>query len=167
MLPHPITTVTSSRALLQPHLAPFDFLTGLLTTSDPLLSGTFTISFGIEGAQTYPSYTFRGAKGVLTVTFGGPTHTLKLKTLSINPDEREGHEVVIELPSAGVPHEFEAFGEALSEGMESESWKLVESRSGPRATMRDLAIIEGALKSGETGEQVDLVKLGGEAFWDI
>lgn len=169
MLPHPLTHVSSTRALHQPHLAPFDYLSGLLLTSDPLLNGTFTISFGIEGATPSGcSYTIRGSKGVLNVKFGPPTHVLTLQTLSTNPNEREGHTITVELPSAGVPREFEAFGEALTEGVGSESWDEVQRRSGPRATMRDLAIIEGALKSGEKGgERVDLKALGGEEFWDL
>lgn len=168
MLPSPLTSVTSTRALLQPHLPPFDTLTGLLTTSSPTLSGTFIITFGIEGAST-KTYTLRGSRGTLTVDFSAQTHVLTLATLSTNPNEPDPHHtVVIELPSAGVKSEFEAFGEALTEGVGSESWKLVEARSGPRAAMRDLGIIEGALKSGEKdGVRVDLKELGGEDFWEV
>lgn len=164
MLPHPITTVTATRALIQEHLPPFDTLAGFFTTSDPTLNGTFNISFGIEASSTR-KYTLRGVKGTLTVEWG-QTQVLTLTTLSTNPEEKDPHEVVIELPSQGVIDEFQAFGEALTEGVGSESWKLVESRSGPRATLRDLAIIEGALNSGGSGERVDLQKLAGE-YWEV
>lgn len=164
MLPHPITTVTATRALIQEHLPPFDTLAGFFTTSEPTLNGTFNISFGIEASSTR-KYTLRGSKGTLTVEWG-ETQILTLTTLSTNPEEKDPHEVVIELPSQGVVDEFEAFGEALTEGVGSESWKLVESRSGPRATLRDLAIIEGALNSGGSGEKVDLKQLAGD-YWEI
>lgn len=66
-----------------------------------------------------------------------------------------------------MEEEFEAFGKALVEGIESDSWKEVMRRSGPRATMRDLAIIEGGLKSSTEGRRVDLRELVGEEWFRI
>lgn len=74
---------------------------------------------------------------------------------------------MIELPQRGVEEEFEAFGKALVEGFESESWKEIMKRSGPRATMLDLAIIEGGLKSSKEGIRVDLKDLVGEDWFRI
>lgn len=168
MLPHPITAVTATRSLHHEHLPPFDTLTGSFTTSDPLLAGTFQISFGIAGCST-KMYTLRGTKGTLTVNFGVSPQILTLTTLSTDPNESEPHELVIELPQGeGVLREFEAFGEALTEGQDSESWSMVQQRSGPRATLRDLAIIEAALASGATDgkQQVDLKELSG-IYWDL
>lgn len=70
-----------------------------------------------------------------------------------------GEQMVIEIAGRGVEEEFEAFAKALEGGMGSEAAAGVEERSGPRAALRDLAFIEGALRSGETGERVDLRRL--------
>jgi predicted dehydrogenase len=139
-----------------------------MSTSDPLLAGTFQISFGIPGCST-KMYTLRGTKGTLTVNFGVSPQILTLTTLSTDPNETSPHELVIELPQGeGVLREFEAFGEALTEGPGSESWEMVQQRSGPRATLRDLAIIEAALQSGAASgkDQVDLVALSGD-HWEL
>ena len=109
-----------------------------------------------------------GSKAALTVDFSKPVHTLTLSTLPTDPDESDPHNLVIELPQRGVEEEFEAFGRALVGGCDSTAWTDVMERSGPRATLRDLGIIEGALKSSREGKAVDLVELqGGQAWFDI
>lgn len=97
-------------------------------------------------------YTFRGSKGTLEVDFSG--RGLHILTLSLL---ESGEQMVIEIGGRGVEEEFEAFANALEGGMGSEAAKFVEERSGPRAALKDLGFIEGALNSG--GKPVDLVKL--------
>lgn len=152
ILPCDITSIVATSSLLQPHLPPFDTLHGVLSTSSPA-QGTFSISFGIESA-TKRMYTFRGSKGTLVVDFSGRgIHVLTLFLVE------SGEQMVIEIAGRGVEEEFEAFAKALEGGMGSEAAAGVEERSGPRAALRDLAFIEGALRSGETGERVDLRRL--------
>ncbi|GAA5968586.1 hypothetical protein JCM3765_003518 [Sporobolomyces pararoseus] len=177
ILPYPITSVSATSSQLQEFLPPCDTLTGILTATPPPsasssaqpppISGTFAFSFGTESG-TARNYTIFGSKASLTVDFSkGSLHTLTLTSLPTNPEESDPHNLVIELPQRGVEEEFEAFGKALVEGFESESWKEVMRRSGPRATMRDLAIIEGGLKSSKEGIRVDLKDLVGEQWFKI
>ncbi|GAA5975941.1 hypothetical protein JCM5350_000785 [Sporobolomyces pararoseus] len=175
ILPYPITSVSATSSQIQEFLPPCDTLTGILTATPPPsapssakpISGTFSFSFGTESG-TARHYTILGSKASLTVDFSkGSLHTLTLTTLPTNPEESDPHNLVIELPQRGVEEEFEAFGKALVEGFESESWKEVMKRSGPRATMLDLAIIEGGLKSSKEGIRVDLKDLVGEDWFRI
>jgi predicted dehydrogenase len=177
ILPYPITAVSAVSSQIQEFLPPCDTLSGILTatplassTSSPSskpITGTFAFSFGTESG-TARNYTILGSKASLTVDFSkGSIHTLTLSTLPTNDDESEPHNLVIEFPQRGVEEEFEAFGKALVEGIESDSWKEVMRRSGPRATMRDLAIIEGGLKSSTEGRRVDLRELVGEEWFRI
>ncbi|KAK4056132.1 hypothetical protein OIO90_002863 [Microbotryomycetes sp. JL221] len=168
VLPHPITKVIANTALVSEHLPPVDTCNALFETSEATLKGTMTLSVGVSGAQR-AAYTIRGTKGTLEASFAGKItiHSLpegkQHMSLGVRPDE-----TVIEAPFPAVNQEFEAFSEALSEGVDSESWKLVQQRSGPRATLRDLAVIEAALTSGDRqGEKIDVKQLIGDALWDI
>jgi predicted dehydrogenase len=172
ILPYPITSIFASSSQIQDFLPPCDTLSGILTATPPASSssatpvtGTFTFSFGTESG-TARNYTILGSKASLVVDFSkGSIHTVTLSTLPTNADESEPHNLVIEFPQRGVEEEFEAFGQALSDGPESESWKEVMRRSGPRATLRDLGVIEGGLKSSREGRVVDLRELAGGDEW--
>jgi len=175
ILPHPITSIFATSSQLQTFLPPCDTLTGVLTATPPPsssssspISGTFTFSFGTESG-TARHYTILGSKASLKVDFsGGSKHTLTLSTLTTNPEESEPHNTVIEFGQHGVEEEFDAFAQALLDGSGSESWKEVMRRSGPRATLRDLGVIEGGLKSSKEGKAIDLRELvGGEEWFKI
>jgi len=175
ILPYPITSVFATSSQLQEFLPPCDTLTGVLTATPPLsssssspISGTFTFSFGTESA-TARHYTILGSKASLKVDFsGGSKHVLTLSTLTTNPEESEPHSTFIELGQHGVEEEFDAFGQALLDGLDSENWKEVMRRSGPRATLRDLGVIEGGLRSSKEGKAIDLKELvGGEEWFKI
>ncbi|GAA5879125.1 hypothetical protein JCM1840_004534 [Sporobolomyces johnsonii] len=172
MLPYPITATYAHSSQIQPNLPPCDTLTGLLTVDSPYsastpITGSFTFSFGVESSSTR-LYTFRGSKGTLSVNFeDNKMHVLTLTTLPHAPDEDKPHELVIEFPGRGVEEEFDAFGEALLAGPGSEQWDMVQTRSGPRATLRDLGLIEGALTSAKEGREVDLRELAGEGWFDV
>ncbi|GAA5924079.1 Gfo/Idh/MocA family protein [Sporobolomyces koalae] len=176
ILPYPITSVIATASQLQEYLPPCDTLSGILTATPPPsgsspaspVNGTFTFSFGTE-SRTARKYTILGSKASLTVDFSrADQHTVTLSTLPTSPHESEPHALTIEFPQRGVDEEFEAFGQALLDGPKSDSWHEVMQRSGPRATLRDLGVIEGALKSSKEGRTVDLVELaGGREWFDI
>ncbi|GAA6025049.1 hypothetical protein JCM11491_002005 [Sporobolomyces phaffii] len=187
ILPYPITSVFAVAHQHQEFLPPCDTLAGVLTATPPppspspsspsstpssspqsTISGTFTFSFGTESG-TARSYTVLGSKAQLVVDFARKgVHTVTLSTLPTSPDESSAHELVVEFPQRGVEEEFDAFGVALASGEGSAPWLDAMLRSGPRATLRDLGVIEGALKSARDGTAVDLRDLvGGDDWFEI
>ncbi|BGP45108.1 hypothetical protein JCM10450v2_000925 [Rhodotorula kratochvilovae] len=178
VLPSPLASLSAHVAQLNADLPPADTLRAVLHTADPKPAGTLTLSFGTPQPSDAKVYTFRGSKGVLSVDLASPrTHVLRLTTASSSEKEekRAGEEelphsqVEIELPARGaVEAEFAAFGAALLSGPESAQAAYARDRSGPRAAIRDLAAIEGALKSGERGgEKVVLREIVGEEAWEL
>ncbi|SCV67341.1 BQ2448_5987 [Microbotryum intermedium] len=123
-----ITSISAVASSIQPHLPPFDIVTGS-TAVFIGETGTIIVDFGVRPNLVK---VYRSAKQV-----GG-----------------EGTEHVEKHESAGVKQEFKAFAEAFSKGIDSEEWAVVEKKSGPRATLRDLALIEAGLKS--QGSKIDL-----------
>lgn len=172
ILPFPLTSISAVASQIQPSLPPCDTLQGVLKATPPsssssstAISGTISFSFGTESCSSR-QYIIRGSKAQLIVNFEDrKLHVLTLKTLPQNPQEEEPKELVIEFPQRGVEEEFDAFGRALIEGKESEIYREVRKRSGPRATLRDLAVIEGGLKSSEENRVVDLRELVGGDEW--
>lgn len=81
----------------------------------------------------------------------------------------EPHRMEMEFPAeVGVENEFEAFGTALSASAESNTGTSeVFKRCGPRATLRDLALIEAAIKSSEEKREISLRELVGEEYWNL
>lgn len=168
VLPSPISSIFARSYQFQPHLPPIDTLQGLVTLESGI-SGHFTFCFGVEQPSSKRQYTFRGSKGVLTVDFSARRlHVLRLTTVPPNAEADEPpHELTIELPAEGVDAEFDAFGEALVAGPDSAEMRSVEERSGPRATLRDVAFIEGGLLSAKERREVELKELVGDDFWQI
>ncbi|GAA6061120.1 hypothetical protein JCM10212_006151 [Sporobolomyces blumeae] len=173
ILPYPITSVFASASQIQPSLPPCDTLTGILTATPPAspsssslpITGTISFSFGTESCSTR-RYVISGSKALLTVDFGDrKQHVVTLRTPPSSPDEDDPHELVVEFSQRGVEEEFDAFGQALFEGPDSEAAREVARRSGPRATLRDLGVIEGALKSSRDKVVVDLRELVGGSEW--
>ncbi|KAM0787012.1 hypothetical protein ACM66B_006280 [Microbotryomycetes sp. NB124-2] len=168
ILPHPITTVSATTTLVSEHLPPVDTVNALFETSEPTLKGTMSMSVGIPGASK-AMYTVRGTRGTLEISFRGQITVQTLpEGVEYMSHQTRPDETTVEAPFPAVNEEFQAFSEALSEGVGSESWDIVLQRSGPRATLRDLAIIEAILQSGdENGVKIDLRQLEGQEFWDI
>ncbi|KAI5481412.1 NAD dependent oxidoreductase [Pseudohyphozyma bogoriensis] len=112
--------------------------------------GTFNISYAAESsAPGLRNYVFRGSKATLTVEMVGVT----ARKLTLAPTAGSGEETtVLEFDGDAIRAEFAAFASALVEGVESERAKDVDAKSGPRAALRDLEIIEKALNSGESGQ---------------
>ncbi|KAK4703744.1 hypothetical protein P7C70_g2471, partial [Phenoliferia sp. Uapishka_3] len=148
ILPSPLASIISTRQLLQPHLIPYDTITGLLSLSNGL-TGTFTISFGIESPAPR-DLIFRGSLGCLVLDYSGPTHTITFTPTRVDGEE-EGEVEEWETEANGVEMEFSWFAKALIGGQESEVAKEVDRRSGPRAAMKDLECVQRALESGESG----------------
>jgi hypothetical protein len=153
-----LTALTSTRALLQPYLAPFDTLQGVFRTSSTA-TGTFNITFGAEssaGSGGARTYLFRGSKATLLVEMLGVGEQRVTLTPIVDPAVSPAaagveDKLVIEMKENALRDEFVAFSAALVAGSGSEAMKYVEEKSGPRAALRDLEIIEKALKSGATG----------------
>lgn len=73
----------------------------------------------------------------------------------------------MEFPAeVGVENEFEAFGNALSASAETDTSEVLK-RCGPRATLRDLALIEAAIKSSEEKREISLRELVGDEYWSL
>ncbi|KDE06246.1 hypothetical protein MVLG_03405 [Microbotryum lychnidis-dioicae p1A1 Lamole] len=158
-----ITSISAVASSIQPHLPPVDIVTGSVTTSTPGVTGTIIISFGIQGLDTKTAI-FIGETGSIIVDFGVRPNLVKVYR-SAPHIGGQGTELVEKHQSEGVKQEFKAFAEAFGKGMDSEEWRLVEKKSGPRATLRDLALVEAAIKS--QGEKVDLKELGGSNIWAL
>ncbi|KAL8279610.1 hypothetical protein RQP46_007923 [Phenoliferia psychrophenolica] len=154
ILPSPLSSLTASRSLLQPHLPPFDTLQGLVRT-DSGITGSFLISFGIESGGP-KEYSFRGSKGSLVIDWSGSTHTIVF-TPTREEGEEEGRVEEWEMEADGVGEEFRAFEKALIAGVGSQEAEDVDGRSGPRAAMKDLRAIQRALESGESGKWESLL----------
>ncbi|KAM0752162.1 NAD(P)-binding protein [Meredithblackwellia eburnea MCA 4105] len=145
-----VTSVLASSTLIHPRLLPFDTLTGSLKTSSSAV-GTFFITHATEsrGPQTY---SFRGSKGSIDLgIFDHKVVVSGIIPMGGKPETEEfSHEV------RWIPAEFEAFGHALVGGIDSDAAKDVDSRTGPRACLRDVQFIENALLSGEKGSWINL-----------
>ena len=87
--------------------------------------------------------------------WGGPTHTITFEPTRVAGEE-EGRVEAWEFEADGVGEEFKAFEKALLGGTASEAAKDVEARSGPRAAVRDLEMVQRALESGGSGSWVPL-----------
>lgn len=176
--PTELTALSAHVTQLDRALPPADTLRCLVSTSDPALSGTLTLSFGTPPPSSAKVYTFTGTDGVLSVDLGAGPRTVLLTLVSRAPEaEPNGaplppRRVEIELPAqTAVEREFAAFAGVILEGArdsEGAAGSAARVRSGPRAAMRDLAAVEGALKSGEReGDKVGLRELVGDEWWEV
>ncbi|GAA5952821.1 hypothetical protein JCM8115_002359 [Rhodotorula mucilaginosa] len=183
ILPSPPISLSASVRQIQPYLPPIDTLQALVTCEDGT-TGTFTVSFGIEQPNEDKKFVFRGERGTVEVDFADSrTHVVRLVNLPV-PSENgpaveeqhegcsgpeEPHRMEMEFPAeVGVENEFEAFGTALSPSAGSGSGTSeVLKRCGPRATLRDLAFIEAAIKSSEEKREISLRELVGDEYWNL
>lgn len=196
ILPSPPASLSASVRQLQPYLPPIDTLQALVTCEDGTV-GTVNISFGLERPSEEKRFTFRGETGTVEVDFADArTHVVRLVTLPPPPppppspptdsasaagvEEHDGcsggpeepHRMEMEFPAeVGVENEFEAFGNTLSSptgtgGTVADSAEVLK-RCGPRATLRDLAFIEAAIKSSEEKREISLREVVGEEYWNL
>lgn len=184
ILPSPLVSLSANTRQLQPYLPPIDTLQALASCEDGT-TGTVSISFGLRKPSEDKRYIFRGERGTVEIDFSDSrTHVVRLVSMpepappkagngtdSCDEGPEEPHRLEMEFPAqVGVENEFEAFGKALgsaSAAAGSSETAEVLRRCGPRATFRDLAFIEGAIRSSEEKRTVSLKDLVGEDLWDL
>lgn len=118
-------------------------------------SGTFTVSVGHE-FPTLPFYSFKGSTAELKIQLD-PPNPPKGKGMGYNVHLFGERGKVLSqeyFPSEGVKEEMKAFGKALAG--DKEMMKVVEAKSGPRAALKDVAVIESALNSAEQDKWVKI-----------
>ncbi|KAF2026872.1 NAD(P)-binding protein [Setomelanomma holmii] len=135
-----ITSLSAFTAQLQEHLPPVDTLNATLLLSNKA-SGTLSVSFGTT--DTGSEYLVACEKGSVHVGRGKVTVTKDGKVVEEKEFKDEG---------SGVKQEVKAWAESLESG----NWKEEQS---PEEALRDLEVIEAALKSGEQGGEVVELKL--------
>jgi len=119
---------------VQPHLPPKDTFHATLQLADGT-QGTFAMSFG--SSRRFSEFTVVGEKGSLSVN-----------GFSVSVFDAEGKEVEKKDfpagPSPGVHAEVAAFAQAVRSGK-------AEERASPLEALRDLALVETILDSGDQG----------------
>ncbi|KAI5476106.1 NAD dependent oxidoreductase [Pseudohyphozyma bogoriensis] len=147
VLPSPITQVTALTTQVAEHLVPSDLLHAIAVTDDGV-HGSFRIAWGIPtgSKRTLSIY---GDKGNIDVDFGD--HADELFRVSTKLVGREVEVVTEAAKAAGgeraVVDEFAAFGKALQGRIGSAAAEDVEKRSGPRAALADVGVIQASLNS--------------------
>lgn len=133
-----IESLCAFTAQLQEHLPPVDTLNATLLLSNKA-SGTLSISFGTTDSGS--EYLVACEGGSVHVSMGKVTVKKGGKVVEEKEFGDEGN---------GVRQEIKAWAEGLEKG----GWTEAQ---GPEEALRDLEIIEAALKSGEEGgKRVDL-----------
>jgi predicted dehydrogenase len=127
-----IKTVSAFTTQLQSHLPPVDTLNATLQLSNSA-SGTLSISFGTT--DTGSEYVVACEKGSVRVASG---------TVTVTKDGKEVESKKFPDEKAGVGQEVKAWAESLEKGKRNEM-------QSPEEALRDLEVIESALKSGEGG----------------
>ncbi|KAH7067417.1 hypothetical protein BKA63DRAFT_607281 [Paraphoma chrysanthemicola] len=130
-----IVKLSAFTAQLQEHLPPVDTLNATLLLNNAA-SGTLSISFGTT--DTGSEYLVAAEKGSVHVSRGKVTVTKDGKVVEEKEFKDEGN---------GVKQEIKAWAESLESG----KWKVEQ---GGEEALRDLEIIESALRSGEDGGKV-------------
>ncbi|KAH7083824.1 hypothetical protein FB567DRAFT_473806 [Paraphoma chrysanthemicola] len=130
-----IIKLSAFTAQLQEHLPPVDTLNATLLLNNAA-SGTLSISFGTT--DTGSEYLVAAEKGSVHVSRGTVTVTQDGKVVETKEFKDEGN---------GVKQEVSAWAESLGSG----EWR---SEQGGEEAVRDLEVIEGALRSGEEGGKV-------------
>ncbi|KAF2825755.1 NAD(P)-binding protein [Ophiobolus disseminans] len=135
-----IKSVSAFTVQLQEHLPPVDTINSTLLLSNGA-SGTLSLSFGTT--DTGSEYLVACEKGSVHVSRGKVTVTRDGKVTEEKEFKDEGN---------GVKQEIKGWAESLESG----KWKDEQS---PEEALRDLEIIESALKSGEQGGKPVELKL--------
>lgn len=155
---HVLSSVKADAALQHEHLPPQDTLIGLFKTRSGK-HGSFELNVASETGMTM-SFAFRGSKATVSIarSFKDGKGVWALKTerpKGAQPGPVDVQEEWIEV--CGVEAEFKAFADALVAGAGSAEAKDVEARSGPRATLNDVAAIQHAIQSSEEDHSVSLL----------
>lgn len=157
-----IATLSALTSAIHPDVPPADTLHAIARTSAGV-PGSIKIAWSSE-ASIERSYTFLGSRAQLKVDFSAneaKTIRVTITPATEGPQTREVKRVeVLEFETAAMKEEFAWFARAIAGGAESEAAKEVEERSGSRMALRDVAVIEAALKS--EGGLVDVIELLGE-----
>lgn len=126
-----VKRLSAFTAQLQEHLPPVDTLHATLQLTSGA-SGTLSVSFGTTDSGS--EYVVASEKGTVTVSRGKVVVS------------KDGKDEAKEFPEegSGVKAEVKAWAEGLAQGKSNES-------QSPEEALKDLEILEAALKSGEQG----------------
>lgn len=130
-----IASVKASTSLLQPQLHPLDTVNAILSTASGR-SGSFNVSFGSA---------VRGGFRLAVATTAGEVemNPSEVKVTRLSSDGAKTEEVISLVKNAGVKLELQAWADSLAGGK-------VDARQSPEEALRDLDVLEGLLKAGET-----------------
>ena len=148
-----ISSLSSVSSQQQSHLPRIDTVHSLVrlsslssssSSSTIKASGSFVLSVAHENPSP-PIYEFRGSKATLRIQLG--------EQWSVSLLGEKGKVLLQEdkFESRGVKEEMRAFGKALEAADKGDEGALQEimRKSGPRAALKDVAVIEAALTSAE------------------
>ncbi|KAL1887823.1 hypothetical protein Cpir12675_006409 [Ceratocystis pirilliformis] len=137
-----IASVKASTTLLQPLLLPMDTIHGVITTAGGR-SGSFNVSFGSA---------FRSGFCLAVSTTRGEVemNPSEVKIVTLNSKGEKIEEVIKVTKTSGVREELKAWVNGLDIG-------VICTEQSPGEALRDLSVLEGLLKAGEThsSEPVD------------
>lgn len=127
-------------------------LSSLSDGSAVLPSGTMIVSVAHEN-PSLPFYSYKGSKAELRVQLVPPNGPGKGIGYSVTLTGERGKVLQKhEFESIGVKEEMKAFGKALAG--DKQAMETVMQKSGPRAALKDVAVIESALNSAEQDKWV-------------
>ncbi|ORY89324.1 hypothetical protein BCR35DRAFT_300458 [Leucosporidium creatinivorum] len=149
--PHSLTSISAFTTAIQPHLPPADTLHAMVRTASAI--GTIKIAWGVESSVTR-RYEFLGSEGRLEVEFLPPPKIGEQEARKVILTPVKGEQQVVTLLADAMRSEFDFFARALAGGVGSEAEMEVQKRSGSRATLRDVEVVEKALSSGGSVQQL-------------
>lgn len=160
-----MTSLSGFASLNSEWLAPHDTINAIIKTADGS-HGTFELSFAapIQSRESVGNHStiITGTRGYMTIDLTKatdpvtrdekPIFRIVIKSVSPVTDGKSGteREDVIDEPMRGVELELASFFTVTSEGKE-------DGLGSPRGALRDVALIEAALKSN--GNLIDLENL--------
>jgi len=146
-----VEKVSAFTKLNQEWLEPVDTISAVLKLSDGTL-GNLELSFGTETSPPIGSLlTILGSTGTLTLTSKDGVYTI-----TVTPKDTKESPITKDYQGQGVEREVEEFTGAILSG----STDAILAKAAPEQVLKDLALIEGSLKSGATdGVPVLLSKL--------
>lgn len=149
--PHALAAISAFTSAIQPHLPPADTLHAMVQSTAGAC-GSIKIAWGVESSVTR-RYEFLGSKGRIEVEFSPPSAgEQEVRRVMLTPVG--GEQQIFVLPADAMRSEFEFFARALAGGIGSEAELEVSKRSGPRATLRDVELVEKSLTSQGSVQQL-------------
>jgi predicted dehydrogenase len=150
--PHALSAISAFTSAIQSHLPPADTLHAMVQTTAGAC-GSIKIAWGIESSVTR-RYEFLGSKARLEVEFLPPSSAGAQEVRRVILTPVQGEQQTFTLPADAMRSEFDFFARALAGGVGSEAELEVQKRSGPRATLRDVEVVEKALASRGSLQQL-------------